>query len=380
MKFWLLLLALLLVPVVFAAAPVINNIYTVPPSILYNESVHGVCNASDADNDTLTYYYNWYVNNVSVDTSIITPDYPDATTVLSGRFDDLRSTSKSFYVGDVFQPTSLMINTVPGYNAPICGISYRYQACGQTYQRSEGVFYGGYPCSPGWSSSGSLPFSIPESCLDENRRYVLSVTAEFCCASSPSPSATLTSIMNPGYSALDGDYLYTYNYGIGDEVTFECIVDDGFESVSANSTSTVLLEAPPCVEDWLCDGYEACVDPALNVSCNSVYDNNACGPVYAGNYSEFAVDNCSYAPAPSGGGGGGGWPVDDDVVVVVNDTLLVQGGSPLFSLFGNSVVLDTEDFVVAVKNNVIWLVIALLVLAFVAGKVFTKKSKRGKRK
>jgi hypothetical protein len=72
----------------------------------------------------------------------------------------------------------------------------------------------------------------------------------------------------------------------------------------------------PCVADYACNGYESCVEPALNVSCNSVTDNNACGYNYTGDYSEFTISQCSYTPAASsgssGGSGGAGYYVDAD--------------------------------------------------------------------
>ena len=62
----------------------------------------------------------------------------------------------------------------------------------------------------------------------------------------------------------------------------------------------------PCVESWTCTGYAECVEPALNVSCNAVIDNNACGTNYTGDYSEFTLSQCSYVPTSSGSSSGGG--------------------------------------------------------------------------
>lgn len=53
---------------------------------------------------------------------------------------------------------------------------------------------------------------------------------------------------------------------------------------------------PPvlCTPDWICTGYESCVSPLVNATCNSVFDNNACGEAYGGDYSEFTPQVCVY--------------------------------------------------------------------------------------
>ena len=49
-----------------------------------------------------------------------------------------------------------------------------------------------------------------------------------------------------------------------------------------------------CEPDWDCNGYEECVRPMEEASCNSVTDLNACGTAYTGNYSEFPTRRCTY--------------------------------------------------------------------------------------
>lgn len=68
-----------------------------------------------------------------------------------------------------------------------------------------------------------------------------------------------------------------------------------------------------CYANYTCIGYEACVSPAVSAACNTVYDINICNQTYTGNYSEFASTFCSYG----GGGGGGGFPEPEQVIVEV---------------------------------------------------------------
>jgi surface protein len=53
-------------------APIINTSIILPTPAYTNESLRGYCNATDSDNDNLTYYYKWYLNgvlNISSNTS-----------------------------------------------------------------------------------------------------------------------------------------------------------------------------------------------------------------------------------------------------------------------------------------------------------------------
>ena len=51
---------------------------------------------------------------------------------------------------------------------------------------------------------------------------------------------------------------------------------------------------PPCVEDWVCDGYETTCTITELLACNSVNDLNICGNSYTGNYSEFTPNSCVF--------------------------------------------------------------------------------------
>ena len=46
-----------------------------------------------------------------------------------------------------------------------------------------------------------------------------------------------------------------------------------------------------CVPDWTCGGYESCPQNGLQ-SCTAAVDNNSCGDIYLGNYSEFSPQAC----------------------------------------------------------------------------------------
>jgi hypothetical protein len=48
-----------------------------------------------------------------------------------------------------------------------------------------------------------------------------------------------------------------------------------------------------CVPDWVCTGYAACNISNLR-PCTSVNDQNACGQVYLGDYSEFTPMSCDF--------------------------------------------------------------------------------------
>jgi hypothetical protein len=84
------------------------------------------------------------------------------------------------------------------------------------------------------------------------------------------------------------------------------------------NASEITELSTPCTPNWVCDGYEACVEPALNASCNSVYDSNACGQSYTGDYSEFSVDLCVYEvnETSSSSGSGTRYLVDADGNIV----------------------------------------------------------------
>jgi len=52
-------------------------------------------------------------------------------------------------------------------------------------------------------------------------------------------------------------------------------------------------DLPLCILDWVCDGYDNCMTNNTQ-NCNSVVDNNSCGELYAGDYSEFTPQVCTY--------------------------------------------------------------------------------------
>jgi hypothetical protein len=89
-----------------------------------------------------------------------------------------------------------------------------------------------------------------------------------------------------------------------------------------------------CTPSWNCTGYDECIEPAAEVMCNSVNDTNGCYAItnltadnYTGDYTEFTNQTCVYAP--QGGGGGGAFPEPEEEVG--NETgppLLSVGGSP----------------------------------------------------
>jgi surface protein len=48
-----------------------------------------------------------------------------------------------------------------------------------------------------------------------------------------------------------------------------------------------------CTPDWNCTGYSVCQFDNL-IHCNNVSDNNYCGELYYGDYSEFTPQNCTF--------------------------------------------------------------------------------------
>ena len=52
-------------------------------------------------------------------------------------------------------------------------------------------------------------------------------------------------------------------------------------------------DLPLCIPDWVCDGYDNCMTNNTQ-NCNSVVDNNSCGELYAGDYSEFNPQMCDF--------------------------------------------------------------------------------------
>jgi hypothetical protein len=105
---------------------------------------------------------------------------------------------------------------------------------------------------------------------------------------------------------VDGDYITTLNttYSFtGEELNF--IDKYGFYQSSGISmyVDWVSTEGSrPCVANWTCSEYAECVSPATNVSCTNVTDVNSCGDVYAGDFSEFAVQECVYPSSSSSSG------------------------------------------------------------------------------
>lgn len=55
--------------VAMAASPVTNSAVITPGTAYTNDTLVGNCNVTDADNDSITYYYTWYVNGTSVATT-----------------------------------------------------------------------------------------------------------------------------------------------------------------------------------------------------------------------------------------------------------------------------------------------------------------------
>jgi len=89
-----------------------------------------------------------------------------------------------------------------------------------------------------------------------------------------------------------------YNCSDGDS---DGICDNVFNDTTTGTTQWYDLyplssPAPynPCTPDWECNGYEVCIEPLVNASCNSVLDLNTCGEAYTGNYSEFTPEVCDY--------------------------------------------------------------------------------------
>lgn len=98
------------------------------------------------------------------------------------------------------------------------------------------------------------------------------------------------------YSAYHNEDIVCTTFGIininGSDVDCVYPIDDGYDFVmNVEYTST-------CTPDWVCTGYQTCVSPMVNASCNAVVDNNACGEDYDEDFSEFTPQTCNYAYVP----------------------------------------------------------------------------------
>ena len=99
----------------------------------------------------------------------------------------------------------------------------------------------------------------------------------------------------------DGSYPSGNCYFVQGEADYLVGTCNTIENYPATDTSDIVMkityfELPEqiCTPDWSCTGYETCIEPMVNASCNSVTDLNTCGEVYGGNYSEFTPQACSY--------------------------------------------------------------------------------------
>lgn len=97
-------------------------------------------------------------------------------------------------------------------------------------------------------------------------------------------------------------YPYTSFNGCADksETISYCIGGYANDSFEQNYNIFKVDFTQLCTPDWSCTGYETCVSPMVNASCNAVTDLNNCGDGYGGNYSEFTSQTCSYPPPITG--------------------------------------------------------------------------------
>jgi ABC-type antimicrobial peptide transport system permease subunit len=142
------------------------------------------------------------------------------------------------------------------------------------------------------------------------------------------------------WTEVDSDdtwYFYEDNVSVSADtsiIRFEANTANLGDEVWVDAISVYNSSFEACIPDWSCTGFEECVEPALEASCDEVVDLNACGVPYSGDFTEFDTFECVYDPEPPVSGGGGSFGVLDYTSVfdrdrgvdrVVNDTVEDEG-------------------------------------------------------
>lgn len=113
--------------------------------------------------------------------------------------------------------------------------------------------------------------------------------------------------------------------------------------------------APACSPSWECVGYEDCIEPAVNASCDTVNDTNNCGESYTGDYSEFEPAACVYEPEP---------PVEDDGATALSVVIALFGIILLILSFAGMTPL-ADSFEPQLRKYVFYAVLAIMVLVII---------------
>lgn len=82
-----------------------------------------------------------------------------------------------------------------------------------------------------------------------------------------------------------------------------------------------------CTPNWTCSGYAACNTSDLQ-ACNAVTDQNTCGDIYSGDYSEFTPQACDYC-TPN-------WSCIGYGICLINDTRLCNQTNDSNSCFAQT--------------------------------------------
>lgn len=217
----------------------IVNVSIIPEIIYFGDNLTGVCEVETYLNVTSPVInLTWFNNGVAITNNGFSPSSFDRSgTVLSGVVVDnytLTPLKNEFE----YSPSVSFIK-----NAPICGVNYRLELCGQVYQRSEGVFHSNYGISP-YPSIGSFPFFINSSCI-LGGVVEAELTSQFACPSTGSAKIVFSENSLP----LNTDTLPSYLYGDGDTITLQCsvLVDDLQDSLNESVIITIEEVAPSTV-------------------------------------------------------------------------------------------------------------------------------------
>jgi outer membrane protein assembly factor BamB len=274
--------------------PSVDNAWFEPSPPLSNESVQGYCNGTDYEDDTLNYYYEWFVNDALVSTdSFLTHDYYDKSDelVLGCQASDSNSnsTKKNSSVATVLNTPPVMNATLITPEAPrsnesasmSCdsydydgdGVSYEYQwevdsVNVTTSQIITADYYNKTDTLVGYcraNDGGNYSGWLSNSTVVINTRPVVDVVT--MTPSEPLSNESLTAFCNgtdyDDDSIVDKEYRWfvngasvdtgeTLNHSHtlrDDTVTLSCRVNDGEEySDWKNSSVATVVNTPPTVE------------------------------------------------------------------------------------------------------------------------------------